>query len=177
MTYFGKKFLSPGGKTVLIQHILQSQPLHIFVALMPYASIIKNIEMHFSNFFWGNKDGKKKKFVIGLLGKTSYMIYICLSLSTKRWWRIGTEKYLWAEFLKAKYCQRRNPMSKVATLTDSSSWRELLSVRDKVEKTYLLETQLIRKMLPLGQDWDLDSLNPTIPRNVVNIVENIHIGD
>lgn len=54
------RLLSPGGKAVLIKHIFQSQLLHIFAALMPHVTVIKEIEMYFSNFFWGQKDGKNK---------------------------------------------------------------------------------------------------------------------
>ncbi|WMV20354.1 hypothetical protein MTR67_013739 [Solanum verrucosum] len=45
------RFLSPGGKVVLIQHVLQSQPLHIFAALKPHVTVIKETGIHFSNFF------------------------------------------------------------------------------------------------------------------------------
>ncbi|XP_060200487.1 uncharacterized protein LOC132628739 [Lycium barbarum] len=52
------RFLSPGGKATIIKHVLQSQSLHIFVALMPPVTSLYEIEMQFGNFFWGEKDGK-----------------------------------------------------------------------------------------------------------------------
>lgn len=130
---------------------------------------------------------------------------ICLSFSAKRWWRLRTEKSLWADILKAKYCQRSNPMSKVATSKGSSSWRELLFMRDKVEKyicwkvnsgkcylwwddwtlqgsLYSLANLPNKPSLKVniflqGRDWDLDRLNFIIPGNILNIVKNIHFGN
>ncbi|WMV12183.1 hypothetical protein MTR67_005568 [Solanum verrucosum] len=52
------RLLSSGGKAVIIKHILQSQTLHIFASLMPPSTVIKEIEMQFANFFWGQRDGK-----------------------------------------------------------------------------------------------------------------------
>lgn len=52
------RLLSPGGKAIIIKHILQSQTLHTFAALMPPVTVINEIEMQFANSFWGQRDGK-----------------------------------------------------------------------------------------------------------------------
>lgn len=51
-------FLSPSGKAIIINHILESQALHIFAALQPPKTILKELEVHFSNFFGGKEIGK-----------------------------------------------------------------------------------------------------------------------
>ncbi|XP_060170338.1 uncharacterized protein LOC132601254 [Lycium barbarum] len=52
------KFLAPRSKATLINYVLQSQTLYTFSALMPPKTTIKELEMHFSNLFWGQADGK-----------------------------------------------------------------------------------------------------------------------
>lgn len=59
------KFLSAGGEAIIIKHILQSQILHIFAALMPPVNVFKEIEMYFSNFFWDKKRARTN--IIGAL--------------------------------------------------------------------------------------------------------------
>ncbi|KAL3377123.1 hypothetical protein AABB24_003501 [Solanum stoloniferum] len=138
------RLLSSGGKAVIIKHILQSQTLHIFASLMPPSTVIKEIEMQFANFFWGQRDGKNsyhwaswKNMCFptkeGGLGFKS-LIDICHTFSAKRWWRLRTEPSLWSLFLKAKYCQRSNPNSKVIATKDSMAWKDLLCTRDKMEQ-------------------------------------------
>ncbi|XP_060195293.1 uncharacterized protein LOC132624546 [Lycium barbarum] len=136
-------FLSPGGKAVVIKHILQSQALHVFAALMPPVTTLYEIEMQFANFFWGQKNGKNSyhwsswenmSFPTkeGGFGFRS-LLDICHTFAAKRWWRLRTEPSLWAQFLLAKYCQRSNPVSKVIASKDSAAWKDLLHIRDKMD--------------------------------------------
>ncbi|XP_060170955.1 uncharacterized protein LOC132601926 [Lycium barbarum] len=54
------KLLSLGGRAVLIKHVLQSQPLHLLVAINPPKTVIKQIEAYLAKFFWGSSDGKNR---------------------------------------------------------------------------------------------------------------------
>lgn len=55
------KFLSPGGRLLLIKHVLSSIPIHIFAALEPPLGIISAAEKNFSIFFWGSDDAGRRK--------------------------------------------------------------------------------------------------------------------
>ncbi|XP_059285096.1 uncharacterized protein LOC132038443 [Lycium ferocissimum] len=137
------RFLSPGGKATIIKHVLQSQALHIFAALMPPVTSLYEIEMQFANFFWGEKDGKNSYHWSswdnmsyptkeGGLGFRS-LLDICHTFAAKRWWRLRTEPSLWAQFIRAKYCQRSNLNSKIIAPKDLPAWKDLLHIRDKIE--------------------------------------------
>lgn len=54
------KLLSTGGKLTLIKVVLSSTPLHILAVLKPTKVVIDQIEKIFSQFFWGDKEGKSK---------------------------------------------------------------------------------------------------------------------
>lgn len=47
------KMLSPGGRLVLIKHVLSSIPLHVLVAMEPPKAVLDHIEKRFSNLLWG----------------------------------------------------------------------------------------------------------------------------
>ncbi|OIT21155.1 putative ribonuclease h protein [Nicotiana attenuata] len=137
------KLLSSSGKAIIIKHILQSQTLYLLAAMEPPKAIIKQIETYLTNFFWGEKEGKKSYHWCSW-DNMSYptdeggvgfkkLQDICNSFAAKRWWRFRVENNLWTRFLRAKYCQRSNPISKKLDPKDSNSWRSLLEARNKVD--------------------------------------------
>ncbi|XP_075074722.1 uncharacterized protein LOC142162286 [Nicotiana tabacum] len=129
------RFLSKGDMAIIIKYILQSQTY-------PKATL-DQIEMYFSNFFWGQRDGKNN-YHWSSCGKMCYPIEeggvgfkslhdICNTFLVKRWWRLRTEDTLWAKFMEAKYCIRSNIMSRGISPTDFMAWKHLVKIRDKVE--------------------------------------------
>lgn len=56
------------------------------------------------------------------------------SIPIKRWWIFRTKQTLWGDFLKAKYYQRSNPVSKKRNTWDSLSWKNMLMNRPQVEQ-------------------------------------------
>ena len=63
-------FLSPGGKALIIKHILQSQTLHTFAALEPTKTILYQIDDYFS-IFLGERETVRTN-IIGLHGNICY---------------------------------------------------------------------------------------------------------
>ena len=59
---------------------------------------------------------------------------ICKSFQFKQWWIFRTKQTLWGDFLRAKYCQRSNRVSKKWDTTDSLSWKHMLATRQQVEQ-------------------------------------------
>ncbi|XP_071909727.1 uncharacterized protein [Coffea arabica] len=54
------RLLSPGGKIVLIKHLLSSTPLHLLAGVSPPKSILATVERLFANFLWGIDEGESK---------------------------------------------------------------------------------------------------------------------
>ena len=52
--------LSPGGKIVLIKHLLSSIPLHLLAGVSPPKSILATVERLFANFLWGTDESESK---------------------------------------------------------------------------------------------------------------------
>ncbi|KAG5605798.1 hypothetical protein H5410_027290 [Solanum commersonii] len=58
---------------------------------------------------------------------------VCQSFQYKHWWVFRSKQTLWGEFLKAKYCQRSNPVSKKWDTGESQAWRHMMRNKHKVE--------------------------------------------
>ncbi|XP_019260714.1 PREDICTED: uncharacterized protein LOC109238688 [Nicotiana attenuata] len=116
------KMLSHRGRATLIKHVLQSMPIYLLSAVSPPKTVMKQIKKLAANFFWGMEDNKRKyhwaswnKLCFpmnegGIGFKT--IEDICKSMEYKQWWHFRSTQSLWSNFLKAKYCQRSNPISK-----------------------------------------------------------------
>lgn len=94
------KFLSIGGRDILIKHVLQSQPIYLLSAIEPPKTVIKQLEFYMARFFWDSSDGKQKyhwsswpnlcyPIEEGGVGFRS-ITDVSKSLSMKRWWRFRT---------------------------------------------------------------------------------------
>ncbi|XP_059289247.1 uncharacterized protein LOC132042736 [Lycium ferocissimum] len=156
--------LSPGGKAVIIQQVLQSQTIHILATVSPPKIMLKQLEKYFANFFLGQSEGKNKYHWGGWknlcypkdeegLGFKS-LTDIQSSFIIKRWWRFRTQKSLWADYLKAKYCIRVNSVARNWSSGQSQSWKELLACREIVEPHMLWKINSGTSLF-IGQDLGL----------------------
>ncbi|XP_060211883.1 uncharacterized protein LOC132639457 [Lycium barbarum] len=98
------KLLSFGGKAVLINSVLQSNPVYLLSAMVPSKCVIKELHKLFNRFFWQTKeDGKCKHWSEwnklcypngeGGLGFKS-LNDISRALFSKLWWRLKTNSAL-----------------------------------------------------------------------------------
>lgn len=55
------KFLSFGGKLILIRHVLQSMPVYLLSAMNPTKVVLKWLHLSFARFFWGNTSNERRK--------------------------------------------------------------------------------------------------------------------
>ncbi|KAG5590385.1 hypothetical protein H5410_040899 [Solanum commersonii] len=46
---------------------------------------------------------------------------VCIAFQYKQWWIFRSKHTLWGDFLKAKYCQRSNPINRKKGPCDSST--------------------------------------------------------
>ncbi|XP_019254952.1 PREDICTED: uncharacterized protein LOC109233518 [Nicotiana attenuata] len=88
----------------------------------PPKTVVKQIERLTTSFFWG-MDKDKHKYHWASWSKLSFPLNeggvgfrtihdTCKAIELKQWWNFRTANSLWSSFLKAKYCQRSNPISK-----------------------------------------------------------------
>ena len=59
---------------------------------------------------------------------------VCRSFQFKQWWILRTKQTLWGDFLRAKYCQRSNPVSKKWDTGESLTWKHMLNTRQQMEQ-------------------------------------------
>ena len=50
---WSNKFLSTGGRIVLLKSVLMAFPIHLFVVLQPPKWVLLDLEIFFANFLWG----------------------------------------------------------------------------------------------------------------------------
>ncbi|XP_049386038.1 uncharacterized protein LOC125850211 [Solanum stenotomum] len=116
------KMLNFGGRLTIVKHVLHSIPIHTMAAISPPKTTLHYIKRLTADLFWGREKDKKKyhwaswenitfPYDEGGLG-VRHLNDICNSLQYKQWWNFRSTNSLWGQFLKAKYCQRANPVVK-----------------------------------------------------------------
>ncbi|WMV45629.1 hypothetical protein MTR67_039014 [Solanum verrucosum] len=119
-------------------------PIHILSAISPPSTTLKQIQSILPDFFWGWREDKKKyhwsswknlslPYDEGGIG-VRQMSDICQAFQFKHWWIFRTKQTLWGDFLRAKYCQRSNPISKKWDTGESQAWKLLMRNKHRVEK-------------------------------------------
>ena len=85
-------------------------------------------------------DEWEKKISLGIMNDLSFPSYeggvgmrnikdICMAFQFKQWWIFKTKKTLWGKFLRVKYCQTSNLVSKKWDTRDSLTWKNMLMNR------------------------------------------------
>ncbi|KAK6803132.1 hypothetical protein RDI58_000916 [Solanum bulbocastanum] len=144
ITGWQSKMLSYGGKATLIKHVLQSIPIHLLSSISPPSTVLTQIQHIMADFFWGWRKDKKKyhwsswrnlsfPYEEGGIG-FKVLKDVCQAFQFKQWWTFRSKQTLWGDFLKAKYCQRSNPISKKWDTGESQAWRLLMKNKITVEK-------------------------------------------
>ena len=97
-----------------------------------------------ADFFWGWRNGRKRyhwaswkniSFLYdeGGIGMRN-LKDICMAFHFKQWWIFSTKQNLWGDFLREKYGQRSNLVSKKWDTGDSLTWKNMLMNRQYVEQ-------------------------------------------
>ncbi|XP_059278078.1 uncharacterized protein LOC132032473 [Lycium ferocissimum] len=137
------KFLSVGGKSVLIKHVLQAMPSHLLAVMQPPKTVFEIIENAFNRFLWSGSDGNKKlhwsswdnlSYPINDGGANFRKLAdISKAFTTKHWWKLRTKRYLWSLFLNTKYCSRIHPVTNKWRNGQSHNWKAMCSIKVLVE--------------------------------------------
>lgn len=141
------KFLSIGGRAVLIKHILSSLSVYTFAAIHPPIGVLNHMEKMFNRFIWGGTSEKTKTHWASW-GSMCYpceeggasfrrLQDICKAFTVKQWWTLRTTNSLWSEFLMAKYCHGINPVIKRWYSGNSHSWNAICKIKNTMDQ-YIL---------------------------------------
>ncbi|WMV32825.1 hypothetical protein MTR67_026210 [Solanum verrucosum] len=96
-----------------------------------------------TDFFWGlEKDRKKYHWASwetlsfpydeGGIGVRN-LEDVCMSMQYKEWWKFRANNSLWGQFLRAKYCQRSNPVARKWDTGQSLVWKYMMKNKTSME--------------------------------------------
>lgn len=105
------KFLSPGGRLILIKHVLSAIPIHVMSALQPPKGTLNQLERLFSNFLWGRSEDSQRRiwrswsriaFPYDENGLGIRRLHdLVLAFSCKLWWKWQTGMCLWSKYVSS----------------------------------------------------------------------------
>ncbi|XP_055814323.1 uncharacterized protein LOC129883750 [Solanum dulcamara] len=185
ITGWQAKILSYGGRVVLVKHVIQAMPIHLLSASTPLSTTIKQIQSITANFFWGWKNDKRKyhwsswknlsyPYDEGGIG-VRQITDMAKSFQYKQWWVLRTKNTLWGEFLKAKYCQRANLITKNGTLSGSCLfwWDNWLGVGPLAH--FSANSTQVSAFMINGQ-WNAELIIQEAPPQLVPTILATHIN-
>jgi len=137
------KLLSFGGKSVLINNVLQSIPIYLLSAITPPKCVIHDLHKLFAKFLWNSKEeGRTKHWISwsdicrpkkeGGLGFRS-LFDVSKAMFAKLWWTFRTKKSMWTIYMWNKYCKRHRPQL-VEWNGGSQTWKFMLEARDCIDQ-------------------------------------------
>ncbi|KAL2531794.1 Uncharacterized protein Adt_05145 [Abeliophyllum distichum] len=140
---WASRLLSPGGRITLIRSVLSSLPLYLLQILKPPKAVLKKLESIFARFLWDSKDHthrlhwKRWKDLClpteeGGLGFRRLQDLVD-TFSLKLWWLFRSQRSLWAQFLRGKYCQGTHPILTTVPYYASPVWKRLKLIGPQAE--------------------------------------------
>ncbi|KAG5580329.1 hypothetical protein H5410_050956 [Solanum commersonii] len=127
VTGWQTRLLSYGGRAILVKHVLQSLPIHLLSAVTPPGWRNERKKYHWES--WKNLSFPYDEGGIGMRNLKD----VCKAFQYKQWWSFRSKQTLWGDFLRAKYCQRSNPISKKWDTGESLTWKQLMHNKHKIE--------------------------------------------
>ncbi|XP_060182595.1 uncharacterized protein LOC132612322 [Lycium barbarum] len=137
------KFLSTGGKVVLIKNVQMAIHTHLLAAIHPPKGVVVQIEKMLARFLWsGTIDKRKCHWAAWDSLCLPYnerganirnMQDICNDFTSKQWWNLRTGNSLWKMFCMSKYCQKSHPVIKNWYSGHSQSWHAMCLIKDSID--------------------------------------------
>ncbi|CAA0832090.1 Ribonuclease H-like superfamily protein [Striga hermonthica] len=139
------KYFSEGGRTVLLQSVLQSIPTYAMLCFRIPNSLCEEIERDCANFWWGTDRGSKKMHwcrwetlckpkCLGGMGFRHLSAFNKALLAKQGWRILKSPDSLLAKVLKARYFRHSDVMSAPLGNNPSFCWRSLTWSRDIITK-------------------------------------------
>ncbi|KAH0769685.1 hypothetical protein KY290_013666 [Solanum tuberosum] len=175
------KLLSPGGRAILIRHVLLTLPTHLLSVVVPPKGTFEIIEKCLARFFWSGQDTRNKHHWISWdnlcypfeEGGVNFRRIedICNSLKSKQWWKLRTSKYLWSDFMRAKYLNNQHPVKVQWKGGTSQYWKSLCGVKFNIEKIFI--GGLEKGMCHFEGIWHWDTLQYQLSTEDKNRINGI----
>ncbi|XP_071920617.1 uncharacterized protein [Coffea arabica] len=144
LLHWSSRFLSAGGKIILLRYVLNSMPIYLLQVSKPPKGIFLKLGRLFNAFLWDGKDGRrihwssweKLCFPVaeGGLGFRS-LLDVEKAFAMKLWWRIRQNNSTWARFMHRKYIGDQHPSSAEVGV-GSAIWKRVCSVRAVAEANF-----------------------------------------
>ncbi|XP_071906033.1 uncharacterized protein [Coffea arabica] len=135
--HWSSRFLSAGGKLILLRHVLSSMPLYLLQVTRPTKGVLLKLGRLFNAFLWDGKDGRRIHWASweklcfpveeGGLGFRS-LLDLERAFAMKLWWRLRQNSSPWARFMHRKYVGGQHPLLAAAGV-GSATWKRLCSIR------------------------------------------------
>ncbi|XP_019163437.1 PREDICTED: uncharacterized protein LOC109159779 [Ipomoea nil] len=173
------KLLSPGGRLVLIKHVISSIPLFTASSVLLPKQTERSLESKFANFFWGMDSGRPKRHWIswrnlclpeaeGGLGVRS-LATIQQSSSAKLLFNLLRGGSLWSDFMDAAYINGSHT-------TTSLTWKRMQQARDFVDQhIQITEEAVIWTLAPLGDFTTATAYEALRPKSWCQLVFRLHL--
>lgn len=138
---WSSKFLSKGGKEVLVKSVAQALPTYVMSCFLLPQNVTNKLQSAISHFWWSTKQNNKGMHWIawdkicvpldkGGLGFCDLKNFN-LALLAKQLWRIlHYPSSLLARVLKARYFRHSNPLEVEKSNLPSYGWRSMLAAKD-----------------------------------------------
>ncbi|CAA7027569.1 unnamed protein product [Microthlaspi erraticum] len=135
------KFLSKGGKEVLIKSVAQALPTYVMSCFLLPKSITNKLQSAISRFWWSTKQNNKgmhwiawEKICIPLeeggLGFRDLKNFNIALLAKQLWRILHYPSSLLARVLKARYFRHSNPLDIEKSNAPSCGWRSMLAAKE-----------------------------------------------
>ncbi|XP_059306203.1 uncharacterized protein LOC132057591 [Lycium ferocissimum] len=187
------RFLSFGGRYILISHVLQTMPVYLLPVMNPLKGVIKQLHRIFAKFFWSNTLGVKSRHWVawdsmcypkneGGVGFRS-LHDISKALFAKLWWNLRTCPLLCGACMVNKYCKKLHPTIAQAKGAFSikagnssfwfDNWTKLGALYFVVED-HAREEKIELKNFIEDRQWSHTKLRVVLPEDIVqHIIQNI----
>ncbi|KAG5612985.1 hypothetical protein H5410_024266 [Solanum commersonii] len=174
------KWLSYGGKYILISNVLQSMPIYLLSAMNPPKRVIEKLHKLFASFFWSKTYGEQGKYWVawedmcfprakGGVG-FRFIHNVTKALFCKLWWNFRTSTSLWSSFMWSKYCKKFHPLMKkmihVRDEIEHDIWWQLKTEEEKGEIDDEIE---VWELIEQGS-WNIQRLRSMLSKEMVQFI-------
>jgi len=139
------KFLSKGGKEVMIKSVAAALPTYVMSCFRLPKTITSKLTSAVAKFWWSS-DGESRGMhwmawnklcsskADGGLGFRSVNDFNSALLAKQLWRLITVPDSLFAKVFKGRYFRKSNPLDKLKSYSPSYGWRSIISARSLVKK-------------------------------------------
>ncbi|XP_070054105.1 uncharacterized protein [Nicotiana tomentosiformis] len=169
------KLLSVGGRTILIKHVLQSQPIHLLAAVEPPKQSSKRLKNTWQDSFGAQK--MESRNTIGVLGLICVILMRedCASKVAKL--SISTQSQLWRNMLRFREIVEDRMFWKI-NAGDSNLWWDNWTDMGAISRIILVGeihgNQMVKNLINNG-NWNIEHMH--FPEFPTEHILTIPIGD